>query len=237
MIRSVTLAFVLSIALAAPLLAQTPAPEAPPEQSAPPAPRTMVGTWEFSNADREKICTVTFRNDAAKVGKHLEFDAACAGNFAFIRDIVGWQMNDNDFLRLLDKQGNSVLEFSEVESGIFEAPKPGEGILFIQNPTDLGPAPKTATQITGEWSVIRRTGRAICGLTLSNTAVGEEFAVQVQPGCDPLVARFAPATWTMDRGEIVLHSASGQFWRFEEGDGGRWPRVPATSNPLFMTRK
>ncbi len=44
---------------------------APPEQcrAAPPAPRTMVGSWEFSNADREKICTITFRNDAAKVGK------------------------------------------------------------------------------------------------------------------------------------------------------------------------
>ena len=45
-----------------------------------------------------------------------------------------------------------MLEFSEVESGIFEAPKPGEGILFIQNPTDLGPAPKTAEQITGDWT-------------------------------------------------------------------------------------
>jgi hypothetical protein len=227
----------LSITFAAPLAAQTPAPEAPPEQSAAPAPRTMVGSWEFSNADREKICTITFRNDAAKVGKRVEFDAACANNFAFIRDIAGWQMNDNDFLRLLDAQGNSILEFSEVESGIFEAPKPGEGILFIQNPTDLGPAPKTAAQITGEWSVTRRTSRAICGLTLSDTAAGEEFAVRVQPGCDPVVARFAPTTWTMDRGEIVLHSASGQFWRFEETDGGRWQRVPATANPLFMMRK
>ena len=75
------------------------------------------------------------------------------------REIVGWRLNDNDFLRLLDAQGNSVLEFSEVESGIFEAPKPGEGILFIQNPTDLGPAPKTAEQINGEWTIIRRTGQ------------------------------------------------------------------------------
>jgi hypothetical protein len=237
MIRSIKLALALSLTLAAPLAAQTPAPEAPPEQSAAPVPRTMVGSWEFSNADREKICTITFRNDAARVGKRVEFDAACAGNFAFIRDITGWQMHDNDFLRLLDPQGNSILEFSEVESGIFEAPKPGEGILFIQNPTDLGPAPKTAAQVTGEWSVIRRTGRAICGLTLSDTAAGEEFAVRVQPGCDPVVARFAPATWTMDRGEIVLHSPGGQFWRFEEAEGERWQRVPTTANPLFMTRK
>lgn len=237
MIRNLALTFALSLAFAAPLAAQTAAPEAPPEQSAPSAPRTMVGSWEFSNADREKICTITFRNDAGKAGKRLEFDAACATNFAFIRDVAGWQMSDNDFLRLLDAQGNSVLEFSEVESGIFEAPKPGEGILFIQNPTDLGPAPKTAAQITGEWSVIRRTGKAICSLTLSNAAAGEEFVVRVLPGCDPVVARFVPATWQMDRGEIVLRSASGQFWRFEETDGGRWQRVPATANPLLMVRK
>jgi hypothetical protein len=197
----------------------------------------MVGSWEFSNADREKICTVTFRNEAGKVGKRLEFEAKCSDNFAFIRDIAGWQMNDGDFLRLLDAQGRSVLEFSEVESGIFEAPKPGEGILFIQNPTDLGPAPKTATEVTGEWSVTRRAGRPICGLSLTNVTAADEFAVRVQPGCDPVVARFAPTTWTIDRGEIVLHSAGGQFWRFEEAEGGRWQRVPATANPLFMVRK
>lgn len=246
MIRSLPLVFALSVMVAAPSWAQTAAPGVPPDQatpeatqeaSAPAAQKTMIGTWEFSNADREKICSITFRNEAAKIGKRVEFDPACSGNFGFVRDIVSWQMSNNDFLRLLDAQGNSVLEFSEVESGIFEAPKPGEGILFIQNPTDLGPAPKTVAQVTGEWSVIRRTGKAICGLTLSIAPVGEEFAVQVQPGCDPVVAGFAPSTWTMDRGEIVLHSASGQFWRFEEGDGGRWPRVPATGVPLFMTRK
>jgi len=235
--RGIVPAFVLSIAFAAPLAAQMRAPEAPAEQAPPPAPRTMVGTWEFSNADREKICTITLRNESAKIGKRVEFDAGCPENFPFVREIVGWQLNDNDFLRLLDAQGNSILEFSEVESGIFEAPKPGEGILFIQNPTDLGPAPKTAAQVTGEWSVVRRTGRPICQMTLSNVASGEEFAVNVQPGCDPLVVRFAPSTWMMDRGEIILHSANGQTWRFEEAEGGRWQRVPATANPLFLTRK
>jgi hypothetical protein len=249
MVRSVTVALALLTAFAAPLAAQAPAPETapapdqtvtePPAPEAPPpaAPRTMVGSWEFSNADREKICTVTFRNDQIKVGKRVEFDAACAGNFPFIRDIAAWQFNPNDFLRLLDAKGTPVLEFSEVESGIFEAPRPGEGILFIQNPTDLGPAPKTADQITGEWSVIRRTGRTICSLTLSNTAAGEEFVVRVTPPCDPVVARFGPATWQMDRGEIVLRSATNQSWRFEETDGGKWQRIPQTANPILMVRK
>jgi hypothetical protein len=201
MIRSVTMALILFVASAAPLLAQTPAPDAPPEQSAGPAPRTMVGSWEFSNADREKICSITFRNEAAKVGKRVEFDAPCVNNFAFIRSIVGWQMDDNDFLRLLDAQGNSILEFSEVESGIFEAPKVGEGILFIQNPTDLGPAPKTAADITGEWSVTRRNGRPICGLTLADTAAGDEFAVRLQPAATRWSAALRPplGRWTAAR--------------------------------------
>jgi hypothetical protein len=233
MINRIALAFAVSVAAVVPLAAQ----EAPPEQTTAPAPRSMVGSWEFSNADREKICTITFRNDAAKVGKRLEFDANCVKNFAFVPDIVGWQMNENDFLRLLDAQGESVLEFSEVESGIFEAPKPGEGILFIQNPTDLGPAPKTAEQMTGEWAITRRTGKPLCILTLTNEVSGEEFAVRMQLPCDPLVTRFGPTSWTMDRGEIVFHSPGGQFWRFGEGEDKKWRRIPETANPLMMVRK
>src|SRR3954447_14397398 len=138
MVRSTTLALLLMSALATPLLAQAQAPAvAAPEvvtEPAPPAPpRTMPGSWEFSNADREKTCTITFRNEATKVGKRVEFEPKCATLFPFIPEIAGWRLSENDFLRLLDAQGNSVLEFSEVESGIFEAPKPGEGVPFIQN--------------------------------------------------------------------------------------------------------
>ena len=140
MIRSLrSLALILLAACAAPLAAQ---PADPPvsmpepavtEPPPPAAPRTMVGTWEFSNADREKTCAITFRNEFNRVGKRVEFDPACAGHFTFVKDVAAWQFSDGDFLKLLDAQGNPVLEFSEVESGIFEAPRPGEGILFIQN--------------------------------------------------------------------------------------------------------
>lgn len=244
MFRGVPLAFAILLGCAAPLAAQAPAPaDTPPaepespaevvtEPSPPAAPRTMIGTWEFSNADREKTCTITFQT-----GRKVEFDQVCAGHFPFTREIVGWSQGDNDFLRLLDAAGKSVLEFSEVEGGIFEAPRVGEGILFIQNPASLGPAPKTADQITGEWRLVLRTGKPICALTLSDTAVGEEFAVRVQPPCDAVVTRFAPATWQMDRGEVVLRSAGGQSWRFEEGDDQKWHRIPETANPILMVRK
>jgi len=153
-----------------------------------------------------------------------------------VRDVAAWSLNEGDFLRLLDAKGKPILDFSEVESGIFEAPKPGEGILFIQNASAAGPEPRTAAQMAGEWA-IQRNGRQICALTLSNTAVGEEFAVRVKQPCDQLVTRFAPTTWAMERGEIVLKAARGQPWRFEEGDEQAWRRVPATADPMQLIKK
>ncbi len=112
-----------------------------------------VGTWEFSNADRDKRCTLVFRTEAAAAGLRLEFDKGCAGLFPFVGEIVGWRLADNDFLRLLDAKGKSVLEFSEVEQHIYEAPRPGEGILFIQASTAVGPPPKEADQMLGDWGL------------------------------------------------------------------------------------
>ena len=72
---------------------------------------------------------------------------------------------------------------------------------------------------------------------VSDTAAGEEFVVRLQHPCDQVLTLFAPATWQMDRGEIVLRAANGQAWRFEEGEDAKWQRVPQTASPLLMVRK
>ena len=131
-----------------------------------------------------------------------------------------------------------MLEFSEVESGIFEAPKPGEGILFIQNPTDLGPAPKTAEQITGDWTIVRRTGQRVCGLTLSEhrgrRGIRGPPAAALRPVGDAR-SRRRPGRWIAARS--CCASANGQSWRFEESEDAKWQRIPQTANPLLMVRK
>jgi hypothetical protein len=195
------------------------------------------GTWEFSNADRDKRCMLTFRTDPAAAGMRLEFDRGCASQFPFVKEIVGWSLTQNDFLRLLDAKGQSVLEFSEVESRIYEAPRPGEGILFIQASTAVGPPPKEADQMFGDWALARGGGKAICTMTLANTPAGDDFyALKLKPGCDALVTRFAPNAWQMDRGELVLRNARNQSWRFSEGDEAAWQRVPEGPQPLTLTR-
>lgn len=219
---------VLWLATAAPALAQAPNDAA----------KAMTdGTWEFSNADRDKRCTLTFKTDAAPGGMKLEFDKACAEAFPFIKEVAGWTIADNDFLRLNDAKGKSLLEFSEVETGMFEAPKPGEGILFIQTMASVGPPPKPADQVAGDWSIARGDGSPLCALSLSTAPSGDALALRVKPGCDAAVTRFAPNAWQMDRGELVLRNARGQTWRFEESDsGGSWQRVPEGPEPLLLVR-
>lgn len=201
------------------------------------AAKNLAGTWEFTNADRDKTCTITLRTDPAPGGMRAQFDAGCAAKFPFIAEIAAWTMAENDFLRLVDASGSPVLEFSEVESGVYEAPRPGEGILFIQNPGAAGPPQRTAADVTGEWTVMR-AGKPICVLTLSDTAAGDDFAIRVRQPCDALVTRFAPATWQVERGELVLKPAkAGRPWRFEEQDATTWQRVPASADSVTLVRK
>ena len=99
-----------------------------------------------------------------------------------MRDIVAWKFPDNDLLRLLDAQGKSLVEFSEVEDGIYEAPTPGVGVLFLQNAAAAGPPPKPPEQVAGDWAIVRGSGAPLCQLTLATTAASDGFGADGQAG-------------------------------------------------------
>lgn len=209
---------------------------------APPAPfgdsaKGLVGTWEFSNADHDKICTVTFKSDPAKVGFKVEFDPNCAALFPLVADVVGWKFPDNDLLSLLDVQGKALVEFSEVEDGIYEAPTPGVGVLFLQNAAAAGAPPKPPEQVAGTWAITRGGAAPICTITLSANAAKDGFALTVAPGCDAAIARLNFTQWRLDRDELMLVPARGNPWRFEEIEGGNWRRVPETANPYMLVKQ
>ena len=128
------------------------------------AVKAMAGSggWEISNADHDKACTVIFKTDAARTGYKLELDAACGTTFPFAKDIEGWTLS-NDVIRLIDARGKAVFEFNEVESGMYEAERPGEGLYFLQN-ASAAPVMRTPDQMMGEW-----IGRASCRERVSDT--------------------------------------------------------------------
>lgn len=199
------------------------------------------GAWEFSNADRDKICRFTFRNDAAVGGSKVEIDRNCPNLFPATKDIVGWVVDNFGTLHLLDATGNAVIDLSEAEAGIYDGFEPGQGRYIMQSAAS---APvKSAEDVAGDWAVVRGTGKPICMLTLANNPAAnnptgaDAFALKLKPGCDPAVTRFAPSAWRMDQGELLLLSARGQTWRFEENDANTWQRVPEGPDLVLLVRQ
>ena len=196
----------------------------------------MIGNWEFSNADRDKVCRFIFRPDAAAGGYKVDIDRNCAALFPSTKDVIGWTLDSFGTLRLLDKAGNGVIELTEAENGIFDGFQPGEGRYVLQSAAAA--PPRTAEELVGDWGIARGIGKPICLLTLANNpASADNLPLKVKPGCDAFVARFGPVSWRVDRGELVLVSARGQTWRFEEDDPNTWTRVPESADPVILVRQ
>ena len=230
------IAVLLLAAVTGPAAAQ--APSAPGE-----AAKAMVGEWEMSDADREKTCTVTFKLAPAGANYAIDLDKKCGEAFPTIRGIVAWTFGRNDALDLVDAAGKPVLELLEVEAGMFEGLRPNEGRYFLQNAAVAAASRgHPADDLFGEWAFVRAggagSGKPICGVTLADTAAdADNFAVKVKPGCDQLITRFGPTAWKMDRGQLVVQSAKGEIWRFEENDPTTWDRIPRGRQPLSLVRQ
>lgn len=219
--------------------ANAPAPGAPqsakPQNGLSDAANAMIGTWEFSNADHDRICHFTFRADAATGGYKLDVDKNCPNLFPSTVNIVGWSLDNYGDLRLLDADGKEVVELSEVEGGMYDGFTPEEGRYILQ--TAAAAPTLTAADMLGDWAVARGAGKPICVLTLTNNPAGDALALTVKPGCDAFVMAFAPSAWRMDEGALVLYSAHGRNWQFEQNDAKTWQRVPQTPNPILLLRQ
>ncbi len=201
------------------------------------AATAMVGAWEFSNADRDKICRFNFRADAAASGYKLDIDKNCPSLFPTTKDIVAWAVDNFGGLRLLDANGNAVIELNEAEAGLYDGFEPGQGRYVLQSAAAVAPV-RSAEDMVGDWAIARGTGKPICVLSLAaNPASADALMLKVKPGCDAMVTRFAPYSWRMDQGELVLLSSRGQTWRFEENDANTWQRVPESSDPVLLVRQ
>lgn len=211
------------------------------DAGAPSSAGAMAGAWEFSNADHDKVCRFIFRTDAAGPGAsgyRLDIDRNCPNIFPSTRDIVAWAVDDDGALRLIDAHDNVVIELTEAESGIYDGFQPGEGRYVLQSAAAAPMAARTAADMVGDWAIARGTRKPVCLLTLADHSAGaDNLTLKVKPGCDSLVTRFAPASWRLDQGDLVLFSARGQTWRFEENDANTWQRVPETPDPILLLRQ
>ncbi len=200
--------------------------------------REMVGEWELSTAGRDRTCVLSLKNDNAGGARKLELEKGCSDALPFTKDISAWAIKGLDIVRLQDGKGEAVIDFTEVESGIFEGLRTGEGVYILQNLAAARALTRSTDQLIGDWSVVRGNGRAICSITLTNTDAGNDsFQVFVKPRCEPSFANFAPTIWRIERGELLLISAKRETWRFEADDNAQWRRVPDSADPFLLMRQ
>src|SRR4051812_6922608 len=209
-------------------IAQTPA--AQPSDAA----RALVGVWELSNPDRDRKCQLTFRLDTSGPGRGVALSSACAAAFPDLRPIAAWTMGSDDALKLVDARGTVLLEMNEVEAGMYET-TPSFTHYFLQTLAATNKE-RITDDLFGEWQ-FSRGGKVICQITLGNTAYDtDSFTLALKPGCDQLIARFAPVSWRLARGQFLMRDARGQSWRFEESEENIWSRIPAMRPPMLMVR-
>ncbi|WP_024509356.1 AprI/Inh family metalloprotease inhibitor [Bradyrhizobium sp. ARR65] len=198
----------------------------------------MIGQWELSTTDRSKTCVVTLKGDSTSHGLKLALEPGCAAALPFTKDITNWSIKGLDIVRLQDAKEESVLDFTEVETGIFEGVRPNEGVYILQNLAAARSLAKSMDQMIGDWAMVRGDGNTVCGLTLTNNDAGSDnFQVFLKPKCDPVIAAFAPTQWRLERGQILLMSDRGETWHFEADDNAQWRLVPDSADPLIMLRQ
>ena len=200
--------------------------------------KDMIGQWELATTERSKTCVVTMKGDTTPQGLKLELEPGCAAALPFTREITAWDIKGLDIVRMQDAAGQPVIDFTEVESGIFEGLRQGEGIFILQNLAAARALSRSTDQMIGDWSVVRGGGKAICSITLTNNeADNGSYQLFVKPRCDPSFANFAPTVWRIEQGELLLTSAKRETWRFEADDNAQWRRVPDTADPFLLVRQ
>jgi len=201
--------------------------------------KEMIGhQWELATTDRSKTCVVTLKPDPTPQGFKLELEPGCAAALPFAKDIAAWSLKGLDIVRLQDAKGEAVVDFTEVETGIFEGLRANEGVYILQDLAAARSLAKSMDQMIGDWAMVRNNGATVCGLTLTNNDAGNDnFKVFLKPKCDAAVASFAPTQWRLEHGQILLMSDRGETWRFEADDNAQWRLVPDSADPLIMLRQ
>src|SRR4029079_13769678 len=96
--------------------------------------KDMIGQWELATTERSKTCVVTLKPDTTSQGMKLDSEPGVAAALPFTREITAWKIKGlGDIVRLQDATGQPVIDFTEVESGIFEGLRTGEGVYILQN--------------------------------------------------------------------------------------------------------
>ena len=173
----------------------------------------MIGNWQFSNADQDKVCHFVFRNDPASGGYKLDIDKNCPNVFPSTKNVVAWAIDNFGSLRLLDSTGKAVIELNEVETGMFDGFRKEEGRYILQNAASITPT-HTAADIAGDAPIVdhiidelhQALGFRIAALVADPKVADERHAPTLAQATEPLRRHPGPDDAILNRNiRAVVH--------------------------------
>ena len=137
--------------------ADAPQVQNPQARSGEEAANDMLGAWEFSDADHNRICHFNFRGEAASGGRRLDVDKNCPNLFPSTKDVVGWTIDNYGGLVEKGLARAAPAKWLEVVRRQMEPMFSRiEGILFKEYPVAGGWLTQELTKKREEfWAVIR----------------------------------------------------------------------------------
>jgi len=225
----------LSILLAQAVAAQPPAPGAVDLAEL----RALAANYELANADGDRKCKITLDQKPAGSAFTLVYDRPeCIKLFGFLGEVTAWAPGPAGSIKFVRANGRMVAEFTEGVGGVYEAIREGDAVYFLANLQFVDPKEfAQPADMIGNWNISRPNGTTVCQLVFTDQPSQDEgFQLSVQPDCDATLLRFDPASWRLERGDVVLQSKQGERLRFGKQEGGDWAKVPELPRPLVMAR-
>ena len=113
-------------------------------------------------------------------------------------------------MRLLDSKGAVILDFTEVESHMYEAERKGEGLFFMRTQAAIKAATVTPEQLFGEWTLLQEIREAaLQAHALQRLGRRGSYRITVKPGCDAAIAGLGLATWRLESTSCCSSAAAG----------------------------
>jgi hypothetical protein len=237
------------LALAGPALAQP----------APPDVADRAGGWDLSVADTFRKCRVTLALDAVGIGRAVRFPAGCRRAVPLLNAAAGWVIPEGGIVRLLDREGKALLDFSgdpdlltaKAASGeayrlerrerivvaVPAPPAPSIGVPQV-TPVDPATAPPFAS-LPGTYLVDRYTEQEVCRIDLGLAAItaSGRYEARLLEGCrDAGLSAFDPVAWSYGAGRLTLVARRGHEVQLVSERDGRWRRDPEVGATLVLRK-
>jgi protease inhibitor Inh len=229
-------------------------------QPAPPDVTDRAGGWDLSVADTFRKCRVTLALDAVGIGRAVRFPAGCRRAVPLLNAAAGWVVPQRGTVRLLDRDGKTLLDFSgdpdlltakaasgeayrlERQEKIVVAPPAPPPIVTIGvpqvTPVDPATAPPFAS-LPGTYLVDRYTEQEVCriDLGLAALAASGRYEARLLEGCrDAGLSAFDPVAWSYGAGRLTLVARRGHEVQLISERDGRWRRDPEVGATLVLRK-